>query len=88
MTLTSNASCGAQLSSALASEANDAALAARGYIHAAGDAGDLVVGWPRQANFLRAKYDAVPLWQRRPTAAWRGRMQDPEHPWRDELRWV
>jgi hypothetical protein len=46
-----------------------------------------VVGWPRQADFLRAKYDAVPLWKRKPAAAWRGRTQDPEHPWRDELRY-
>jgi hypothetical protein len=63
-------------------------LSSAGGVIFAGDAGDLVVGWPRQADFLRAKYNGTPLWRRQPAAAWRGRTQDPEHPWRDELRWV
>jgi len=45
-----------------------------------------VVGWPQQADFLKAKYAGIPLAARKPGVAWRGRTQDPEHPWRDQLR--
>ena len=57
------------------------------FVAAAPDAaGDLVVGWRQQADFLKAKYGGVPLWKRKRGVAWRGRTQDPEHPKRDQLR--
>ena len=48
--------------------------------------GELVVGWPQQADYLWAKYADVPLAARVPQVMWRGRVQDPEHPDRDALR--
>lgn len=49
-------------------------------------AGELVVGWKQQADFLGAKYAGVSLQERLPQVMWRGRIQDPEHPNRDALR--
>ena len=49
-------------------------------------AGELVVGWKQQADFLGAKYAGVPLQERLPQVMWRGRIKDPEHPNRDALR--